>query len=255
MKARRLRWGLAAAGSYLLVAAVLFASGRPVLPLFDGLAPMTYRWVDPPPDFETGNQEPLPGRTRVPLEEGSAITVITDDGQAQLSILTEDVVFPEGQRAAVGTLTALDPSTFGPPPAGLRFDSNAYEAEVVYVPSEEPLELAEGDPDDDPPGATILLRYAAHATRLARWDEATGSWTFLESTLLRGTLQIYSPSTELGVFVALGPRDTAPQEEGGFWPRWVLYAAAGLVVIAAVELYLRWRRKPRSRAKRRRKAG
>lgn len=249
---RRLRWGLAAAGAYLLVAAILLASGRPVLPLFDGLAPMTYRWVDPPEGFEAENQEPLPGRARVPLEEGSAITVITQDGQAQISILTEDVVIPEGQRAAVGTLTALDPSTLGPPPAGQRFDSNAHEAEVIYLPSEEPLEFAEGDPTEDPPGATVLLRYAAHATRLARWDEATSSWTPLESTVLRGTLQIYAPSTELGVFVALGPVGTAPEEEGGFWLRWVLYGAAGLVVIVAVELYLRWRRKPRSRAKRRR---
>ncbi|HEX6263579.1 MAG TPA: hypothetical protein VF097_12105, partial [Actinomycetota bacterium] len=187
----RLRWGLAAAGAYLLVAAALLAGGRPVLPLFDGLAPVEYRWVTPPPGFEQGNQQPLDGRSRAPLEEGGAITVITADGQAQISILTEDVVVPEGQRAVVGTLTPVDPAGLGPPPTGLRFDSNAYEAEVVYVPSGEPLEFAEGDPAEDPPSATILLRYAAHATQLARWDEATSSWTNLEATLLRGTLQIY----------------------------------------------------------------
>lgn len=250
MTARRLRWGLAAAGGYLLVAAVLLASGRPVLPLFDGLAPMTYSWVDPPPGFEEENEEPLPGEARAPLEEEGAITVITDDGQAQISILTQDVVVPEGQRAAAGTLTALNPSTFGPAPPGQRFDSNAYEAGVVYVPSGEPLEFAEGDPAEDPPSATILLRYASHATRLARWDEATTSWTTLESTVLRGSLQIYAPSTELGVFVALGPPTPPDQDEGWpFWLRWGVYAAAGLIVVLGVEVYLRWRRRRDARAK------
>ncbi|HEX6208297.1 MAG TPA: hypothetical protein VF058_08075, partial [Actinomycetota bacterium] len=90
----------------------------------------------------------------------------------------------------------------------------------------------------------ILLRYAAHATQLARWDEATSSWTNLEATLLRGTLQIYGPSTELGTFVALGPPTPPPQEEGWpFWARWALYAGAGVVVVLAVEVYLRWRRR------------
>lgn len=247
---RRLRWGLGAAGAYLLVAAVLLGSGRPVLPLFDGLAPLEYRWVNPPAGFEAENKEPLPGESRVPLEEEGAITVITDDGQAQISILTQDVVVPEGQRAAAGTLTALNPSTFGPAPPGQRFDSNAYEAEVVYVPSGEPLEFAEGDPAEDPPSATILLRYASHATRLARWDEATTSWTTLESTALRGTLQIYAPSTELGVFVALGPPTPPDQDEGWpFWLRWAVYAAAGLIVVLGVEVYLRWRRRRDARAK------
>lgn len=241
---RRLSWGVAAAGTYLLVAAFLLGTGRPVLPLFDGLAPVEYRWVDPPPGFEEGNREPLGGRTRVPLEEGGAITVITDDGQAQISVLTEDVVFPEGQRAVVGTLTADDPATYGPPPAGMRFDSNAYEAEVVYVPSEEPLEFTEGGAGEAPPSATILLRYAAHATQLVRWDEATSSWTPLPATLLRGSLQIHAPSTELGVFAALGPPTPPPQEEGlPFWVRWALYAAGGLLIVLGVEVYLRWRRR------------
>jgi hypothetical protein len=254
MTAGRLRWGLAAAGAYLLVAGVLIASGHPVLPLFDGLVPTTYRWVDPPPGFERENQEALPGRSRVPLEEEGAITVITDDGQAQVSILTQDVVIPEGQRAVVASLTALDPATIGPPPAGQRFDSNAYEAEVLYLPSEEPLEFAEGDPAEDPPSATILLRYASHATRLVRWDESTGSWTPLQSTLLRGTLQIYAPSTELDMFAALGPITPPGEDEGWpFWLRWALYAAAGLVVVLGVEVYLRWRRKERTRVRRKRR--
>lgn len=241
---RSLRLGVAAAGAYLLVAAVLLASGRPVLPLFDGQVPLEYRWVDPPPGFESENKEPLGGEGRAPLDEVGAITVITDDGQAQTSILTEDVVVPEGQRAAVGTLRPLDPSTFGPAPAGQRFDSNAYEAEVLYDPSGDPLEFAEGDPAEDPPSATILLRYGSHATGLARWDQPTSSWILLESTVLRGTLQIYAPSTELGVFVALGPPRPPQQDEGWpLWLRWVVYAAAGLVVVLGVEVYLRWRRR------------
>lgn len=246
----RLRGGLAAAGAYLLMAGVLLGSGRPLLPLFDGMAPATYRWVDPPPGFESDNEPPLEGSSRVPLEEaGGAITVITDDGQAQISILMEDVVLPEGQRAAQGSLTPLDPSSFGPPPMGQRFDSNAYEAAVEYVPSGEPLEFREAEGGEDPPSATILLRYAAHATRLARWDEAAETWTPLESTVLRGTLQIYAPSPDLGVFVALGPLNPPGQDEGWpFWLRWALYAAGGLVVVLGVEVYLRWRRRRDVRA-------
>lgn len=249
---RKLSWGLAAAGVYLLVAGILLGTGRPVLPLFDGLAPTPYRWVDPPGGFEAENQEPLGGESRMPLREEGAITMITDDGQAQVSILTEHVVIPEGQRAVQGTMTALDPSTLGAPPQGMRFDSNAYEAEVRYVPSQEPLELRDAEPGEDPPSAIVLLRYAAHATRLARWDEATSSWTPLQATLLRGTLQIYASSTELGVFVALGPI-RRPQQDGGwpFWVRWAAYAAAGLLVVLGFELFLRWRRSRAPRGKRR----
>lgn len=247
MTTRGLSWGVAAAAAYLVVATLLVGSGRPVLPLFDGLAPMEpYRWVEAPPGFDAENQEPLPGRTRGPLEPGGAIIVVTDDGQAQASLLTDDVVLQEDQRTAAASMTPTDPASLGPPPRGERFDSNAYEVTMTYAPSGEPLELT-GE-------ATVLLRYAAHATTIARWDETSGAWEPLESTVLSGTLQVFAGSDELGTFVALGSEQSGPgaEEEDGFWLRWVLYGAAGLVVVVAVELYLRWRRRPRSRAQRRR---
>lgn len=237
MSGRRLAWGAVPAALYVTLALAMVGAGRPVLPLFDGVGPAEpYRWVDPPDDAATPGQTPLPGRSSFPLEPNSAVTVISEDGQAQASALTENLVLPKDEREVVATLTPLDPETIGPPPQGQRFDSNAYEVEMVYEPSGDPVELT-GE-------VTVLLRYARHGTMLRLW---TGSaWEPLETTVLAGTLQVFANPTEIGTFVVTGP----PQPPGGGgdedrgtpWQIWVAYGAAGLAVIAAVELLIRRRR-------------
>ena len=234
MTGRRLAWGGLAGTAYVAVALALLAGGRPVLPLFDGLAPQTpYRWVTPPEDAQGQNQQPLAGSATTPLEENSAITVITEDAQAQASALTENLALPPDQEELAGEVTPLDPATLGPPPEGKRFDTNAYEAVMTYLPSGDPVEI-EGE-------VTILLRYASHATRLHRWDGST--WTPLESTVLAGTLQIFANTKELGIFVAIGPERAPPPDEGIPWQVWVGYGGGALAVLTGLELFLRHRRK------------
>lgn len=243
MTRRRLAWGGMAAAAYVAVALALVGAGRPVLPLFDGLAPQApYRWVTRPEGVRGPSQPPLPGSATVPMEENSALTVITEDAQAQLSALTDSLVLAPGQEELSGELTPLDPATLGPPPPGRRFDSNAYEAMMTYLPSGDPVEITAN--------VTVLLRYARHATRIHRW---TGSrWAPLQTTVLDGTLQVFANTREMGIFVATGP-ETSPPDGGIGWPLWVAYGAGGLAVLVGLELFLRRRRRARRRSARRRR--
>lgn len=241
MSRRHLGWGLAAAAIYLAAGLIPASLGAPVLPVFDGLAPPEpYRWVSPPPDVSevTGIDEPLTGEQTIPLEDApGAFAVITADGQAQLSLLADAVDLREDQEAIRMALTPIDPESLGPLPDGLRFDSNAYRAEAEYVPSGDPVVITEE--------ATILLRYALHSEEVMRWDDQ--EWRPLETTVLQGTLQVFTNTPELGAFVAVGPQ---LEETGGpGWPVWVGVVAGAAALLVGLEVFLRRRR---SDARRRR---
>jgi hypothetical protein len=231
----RARWGVAAASLYVLTGVVLVRAGSPVLPLFDGLAPPApYRWVEPPPELAEGNEEPLDANQEIPLGEGlGALSAVTGDGQAQITVIEDAVDAPPDAEAAVLTIEPLDPASLGPPPEGFRFDSNAYRYEAVTVPGDEPLVLT-GE-------ATIILTYATRAGRLLRW---TGSgWERLDTTVLGGTLQVLANTSELGTFVAAGRE----QQHGGVaWPLWAGIGGGALAAIGGLELWLRRRRRQRA---------
>jgi hypothetical protein len=194
----RLRWAPAAAAAYLLLAAVSAVLLRfPHRPVFDGQAPAApYRWVDPPPGLAESNRPPLPGGDRIPIDAtGSAATAIqTEDAQAQATF--PQGAFPPGEDRAVEVLVRpLAPASLGPPPRGMRFDGNAYVWEARSVPSGRPVQLAVP--------ATLVLRYARHATVLLRW---TGSgWERLQTDRIPASLAVFSNVDELGTFTAAGP--------------------------------------------------
>ena len=239
MRARAI-WGGTLAVLLWAVAAAYGALGLPVLPLYDGVQPPSpYRWVDPPPEFEAANQPPLPGNQTVPADDlGVGFAAATNDAQAQLIVAGGAVEGqPEDARSLRVVVTPLDPDSLGPPPAGLLFGGNAYEFEASYVPGGEPLELNRT--------ATIVERYATRASTLLRWSGSR--WERVEEPqVVRGSLQVFAESAELGTFVTAGP----PRHMGGGTPLLLfvgLGVAGGALAGGLAWFLLRRRRKPRKR--------
>lgn len=229
----RLTWGLAAAATYVLLSlAQLGPFGLPFRPLFDGLAPpRPYRWVDPPPEFADENQPPLSGTLELVLGRmgSNADSLITGDGQAQVTF--GDRVFrPAGEERAVrAQISPVDPAQFGPPPAGLPFNGNAYEVEAEYLPSGRPAPVARE--------ISMALRYPSHATVILRWDG--GGWDRLETGLISANLTVFAATAELGVYVPAG----RPQPATRGFPWGTLgYLSVGAAALA-VALGVRARRR------------
>lgn len=239
MRGRGLRWGAAAALVYVVTGLLSASGGMPVLPLFDGLAPpVPYRWVNPPPELEAGNQRPLPGQATLDVGANPGVFgATTDDGQAHVTLPVEFVKLPEEVDAIRVALTPLDPESLVPPPGGMRFDGNAYRVTATYVPSGDPV-LLTGD-------ATVLLRYSTHATAMVRL--ISDRWTRMETTVVGGTLQLFANTPELGVFAPIGPE---VEGQGPGWPLWVGLGAGGLALVVAAGVLLRRRRAAARRAKR-----
>ena len=227
---RGLLWGTAAAVAYVATGVFSMSTGRPVLPVFDGLAPpVPYRWVSPPPEAEPGNLPPAPGRDTIDVGANPGVFgATTDDGQAHVTLPAEFVELPEEVEAIRVSLTPLDPEMLGPPPDGMRFDGNAYRVTATYVPSGDPVVLT-GD-------ATVLLRYSTHATAMVRL--VGDRWTRMETTVVGGTLQLFANTPELGVFAPIGPEI---EGQGPAWPLWVGLGAGGLAVAVAAGVFLRRR--------------
>ena len=131
---RPLAVGLGLGALYAIVAvATLLLADRPLLPLFDGLAPPPpYRWVKPPPEVAADNQQPTSAQREAPLgPEGSPFLNVTpEDGQAVV-VLEAGAVPPNppetGVRVAV---TPHDAGTLGDLPDGLTAASNAYQVAI-----------------------------------------------------------------------------------------------------------------------------
>jgi hypothetical protein len=228
----RLAWAPAAVAAYVLLAAVSALLGAPHRPVFDGQAPAgPYRWVDPPTGLGAGNQAPLPGSGKIPFRDSESVAraVQTRDGQAQTTFLA--AAFPAVPQAPAVEVEIRpeDPDEVGPPPTGLRFDSNAYTFEASYLRTEGAAELAQE--------VIAVLRYARHGTVLLRW---TGSaWERLPTEQIRASLSVFAGTDRLGTFVVAGP-PLAPARAFPWGTLGIL--SAGAAALAAV-LGLRARRR------------
>jgi hypothetical protein len=227
----RFRWAPAAAAAYLLLAAISALVLRfPHRPVFDGQAPaLPYRWVEPPADLRESNRQPLDGSDRIPMDvAGSEATAVqTEDAQAQATFAMS--AFPPGEdRAVEVSIRPLAPASLASPPRGLRFDGNAYELEASYVPS--------GRPAKPVIPATLVLRYARHATVVLRWTGAT--WERVQTDRIPASLTVFSSVTELGTFVPAGP---PPRPRPFPWA--TLALLSGGAAVLAVVLGLRARRR------------
>lgn len=106
-----------------------------VRPLYDGFAPPpSYRWVEPPAFFASGNVTPTSVSTTIPLgHDGSAATgIATPDGQFVLNLGRGAIPARSGASKVTVKITPVAPSTLGPVPDGLRANGNAYRVEMTY---------------------------------------------------------------------------------------------------------------------------
>ncbi len=223
--------GAAVALLYFLAASYVWPH-VPVRILYEGSAPpLPYRWVRPPANLARDNQAP---------EAGTGTIALTPDGSASASILTNDaqagVIFSRasiaprpGATSARVRIAPLDPTSIAGPPAGARFDGNAYRVEATY---------ATGEPAVLQKPVTPVLRYPVHATVLLR-STNTG-WQPLDSRRVEEALQIFAQSDRLGAFVAAGPAAAASSS-------WAAYAAAAAGIIAAVTAFALAGRRGRAR--------
>jgi len=201
--------GLTLLAAHLVaVLATTGTDGLPTLPLYDGAgyAPPTYRWVSQPNHLPAAPLPPTPREAVVDLEGGPAgLTVASDDGQVIIVILEGGMSTDPGSEIVL-TIEPLDPSRFPPPPAGMRFDSNAYRITAVNSVTGDRVSLA-GDrcPSEAQPTLcpTLLMRYAVRGTDILRLDQSR--WVTRPTTPVFPTLQAFTQVDRLGVYVVVGP--------------------------------------------------
>jgi hypothetical protein len=200
--------------------------------------------VNPPPDLADENEKPLREVGTLELgENGSrARTVVTEDGQ-MLVVFADRAVAPrEGEDGVRVQIMPLDPGPLSEPPGGLVISGNAYRIDARYSKSRDPVELAIA--------ATVVIRYAVHATEVIRLDGR--SWRSLDTEAAQASFQLFSETNRLGTFAAAGIPERSRT--------WIAYAVAAVGVVAGAAGYLsgrRRKRRPRTRrsSARRRRPG
>lgn len=232
---QRVVWGAIAIGAYIVTAVVTTGGPLPSAPVYDGLAPPApYRYVNPPSDLADENEAPLRAVGTLELgEQGSrARTVATADGQ-MLVVFNDRAVAPRAGEDEVSVrITPLDPGPLPEPPDRLAVSGNAYRVHAEYSKSRDPVELEIG--------ATVVIRYAVHATEVIRLDGR--SWQRLDTEAAQASFQLFSETKDLGTFAAAG----VPERSRA----WIAYAVAAAGVLAGAAGYFsgrRRRRRPRSR--------
>ncbi|MEA2842428.1 MAG: hypothetical protein QOJ69_99 [Actinomycetota bacterium] len=175
MSRRPLAVGLGLGGLYAVVAvATLLLADRPLLPLFDGLAPPPpYRWVKPPPETAADTQPRAAPDREAPLgPEGSPFLNVTpEDGQAVV-VLEVGAVAPNPPETAVRVaVTPHDAGTLAGLPDGLTPVSNAYQVVVTYQPSAAPVPTLR-----DTPASSVALTAAGFSDVMLYSPDGKG-WT------------------------------------------------------------------------------
>ena len=233
-KTRQAAWGLILAIAYVAVA--LWTTG-PSRPLFDGGAPLQYRWVCPPGAFAATNQPAQKGNQTLPLTATGtgAASIATADGQA--AVVPKDGTFAprHGDTKVVVNIVPSCATPLGPPPAGRRYDGNAYAFTATYEPSGVDAKLTQP--------ATIVLQFPIVATTLLRRDG--NSWTDLKASPISVSLQIFTTTSTLGTFVAAGPPlDTGLGPKKKF-PAAIVISIGAAVAAVVAGLFARMRAKRR----------
>ncbi|HEY7876269.1 MAG TPA: hypothetical protein VIG64_14230, partial [Actinomycetota bacterium] len=232
----RRRWvaatGLGAVLAYALGSFVTASLGAPDAPLLDGLSPPPpYRWVNPPPELESGNQAPEPGTFTLDLNRkgSTAGAFSTPDSQATVIISEGSIEAAPGADSVALEITPLDPATLAKPPSGLELAGNAYEIVARYEPLGEPVEETTTGADQ-----RVVLVYPAvagepeHDPVTMLHSSAGGRWERLETRDSGATQQAQVTFESFGYFVVARPSDA-----GG-----LSSSALGVVVLSVILLGL-----------------
>jgi hypothetical protein len=138
-RARYALLGMAIVAVYLAAVALTGATRHDdARPLYDGFTPPpTYRFVDPPPFFASGNVAPRDLATSIALgPDGSdAAGFATPDGQFVVSLAPGAIAAAPGATTVAVRVTPLAPRHLAPVPGGLRANGNAYRVDMMYQPS------------------------------------------------------------------------------------------------------------------------
>jgi hypothetical protein len=225
---------LAAAAAAYTVAAWSVAPG-----FYDGFGgAVPYHWVNPPPQFANGNQQPAPGHDSIKIGAGGQsepATVPTDDPFAPqcLLSLTPGALQTAPDRSPV--VVDIKPvAAFPPPPAGIKFLTNVY-----VVTASQPLVK----------DAIVTLSFSdgqPAPTTIYRAEQNGGSWTDIGSTGASAPWSISVKTGKLGYFAA--GYDTArgaagPRLGGGQVLPIITALAIVIVVIAGLPLAMMRRRR------------
>jgi hypothetical protein len=257
---RALGSGLALAVLYV-AAAALSGHLSPLArrPVLDGLAPpAAYRWISPPPDLASGNQQPAAGQFTIQINPGtgSAPGVFnTNDLQAALILPDGAIADHTGQESVLLTVTPLDPSQFGPAPAGMAISGNVYRFELAYQPSGEAVGklLKSGQ---------VLLFYPSvpaitttdHTILTSQDGQA---WAAAQSIDTIGQQQTVASVDGFGYFAVGVAAEAAAKASRNSWTRLIpslLIAGLVAIVILLIARYeVRARRASRRGRKRRRR--
>ena len=196
--------GLAVVLAYLLVAWASVQAGLVSRsPLYDGLADIPlYRWVNPPPEREGGNEVPEAETFQVAVSTSGQAdpgSVTTGDGQMTL---TFNYLPPAPEPYGISlSMTPLDPAELAPAPEGFYFDSNAYKLEAVDTKTGAPVDGS----------FTAIMRFSVHGPQILSLNE--GTWTPLADPLLTDAdLQVSAETPANGTYVAAGTGTRPPED-------------------------------------------
>jgi len=242
--------GLAVVAAYAALAA-WSGSLSPLArgPLLDGVGPVNYRWVAPPPELEATNQPPSSGRFRLPLGRQGVGTqvVFTSDSQVTVVIDEGSIGPAPTERAAELLVEPVDPADLAPPGGDLVPFGNAYSFDARFLPS------GDGVRGLDRPIQVILVYPATstlHATSHDIMFSPDGeTWEALETTDSPAQQQAQADVPGFGFVVVAGepvPFTPAPSGGGseGTPPLAIaLLVAAGVVLLIGVGLLIRSRAK------------
>ncbi|HSR25508.1 MAG TPA: hypothetical protein VLW53_18280 [Candidatus Eisenbacteria bacterium] len=201
-----------AAVAYAL-AAWLVAPG-----FYDGIAPpQPYRWVSPPPQFRTSNQQPLSGHATVKVAANGVVdpgSVFTQDGQAALSFVPGTFQAP-ADRSPVAI--DVQPKATFPDSGRMQLVTNVYciTSSSPVVPGKDPL---------------VALQFSSQVAQPADvyGYQGDGPWRKIGNTGSAAPYYIAARITALGCFAAGSERSApAPSPSG---PSQALPIAAVLAV-------------------------
>ena len=210
----------AAAVTYLL-AAWAAAPG-----FYDGIAPpQPYRWVSPPPQFKSSNQQPLSGLGSARVAANGLVdpgTVFTQDGQAAVAFVPGAFVTPPDRSPVT---IDIKPVARFPDPGDIRLATNVY-----CITSSSPLA----------PGKDILVTLQFSDQLPAPSDlheyQGDGPWRKIGSTGTAAPFFIAARATSLGCFAGGYPANAGQAAQGarlGGQALPIVVALAILVVVLA----------------------
>jgi hypothetical protein len=179
-------------------------------PLLDGTGTaLPYRYVSPPPNLASSNQQPAGVTKTVKLSQaGGSGYVFTPDGQAAVIMgnrTFKDIPGAQGQTGVLMKIEPLNPATLGTLPTGKQASGNAYRVTATIQPSGTPITQFGA-------AVTITLIYPPVASagvtpppRTIMWSKDGSSWTPLPTQDSHAGLQAATSTRRNGYFVVATP--------------------------------------------------